>query len=73
MKPYEQAKRKLEALSGTRINQKKANMILRGTTGYIWCDNGRYGWSTRKSICYRFNTPRQALDDVLRYFEEGGY
>lgn len=69
---YELAKQRLDSLNGIRINQKKANMILRGTTGYIWCSNGRYGWTARKSTCYRFNTPRQALNDILQYFKEGG-
>lgn len=73
MTHYERTKRKLEAFPArTHLGQKEANRILNGTSGYIWCSKGKYGWSTRTSVCYRFNSARAALNDIIEHFRERG-
>ena len=74
MTHYERIKQRLDSLpKGTKIDKEVANKLLRDTPGRIWYSNGRYGWSTRMAICYKFNSARAALCDILEYFKEGGY
>lgn len=74
MTHYERIKQRLDSLqNGTRIDKEVANKLLRGTPGRIWYSNGRYGWSAKMATCYRFNSAKAALYDIIEYFKEGGY
>ena len=74
MKHHERIEKRLGSIpNGTKIDKGVANKLLRDTPGRIWYSNGRYGWSTRRATCYKFNSARAALYDIIEYFKEGGY
>lgn len=67
------AKRLANRGTAKRMTQTEANHILKGTTGYIWRSGKKFGWSARMAECGLFRSPSSAVNDILRYFKEGGY
>lgn len=74
MAAYERVEKRLANRGTTkRMTQKEANRILKGTTGYIWRSGNKFGWSARMAGGGLFRSPSSAVNDILKYFREGGY